>query len=244
MDDEASSARRKDIEEKVRIAREEQNAPKKALTRAVCVEKLNAVPVFTVLNADKNAVSMKEGPGATAETIFWHVDPARAHAQLESARVQNPCVPGLHVGAGTLGLAFSLFAGWSEAQHGGDSGAVGGVEAPPVRHMIMLEQGTPVEMPVFLCDQLQTQYLLPVFLDRRDLASEWIRSGRTRESFTNDNVMVVDLRKFVSDMQTDAYDLWATVRFVPPAAARGVMEKAAAGRAKAIADGDEPPPLE
>ena len=56
-------------------------------------------------------------------------------------------------------------------------------------------------------------------------------------------MMVVDLRKFVTDLQTDAYDLWGTVRFVPPAAARAVVEKAAASRAQAIADGDEPPPL-
>ena len=50
-------------------------------------------------------------------------------------------------------------------------------------------------MPVFLCEALQTPMLVPVFVDRTDLARAWLASGRTRESFKEEeNLTTMDLR--------------------------------------------------
>jgi hypothetical protein len=112
-------------------------------------------------------------------------------------REQSPDVPGLHIGGATLGMAYSLGAGWtSTAQFAGSAltGAPGGM-APSLRHEIVMEGGTSEAMPVFLCQQLQTPMMIPVFVDRTDLARAWLASGRTRESFSEaDNLTVMDLR--------------------------------------------------
>jgi hypothetical protein len=44
-------------------------------------------------------------------------------------------------------------------------------------------------------------------------------------------------------MMEEERPAWSVVRFIPPAQAAAVVQKAQAARAKAIEDGDEPPPL-
>ena len=71
-----------------------------------------------------------------------------------------------------------------------------------------------------------------------------VKSGREPAACTNQNLMVIDLRKLVTDMQTDTYSLWSTVVFVPSGGAMAILEAQQAKNAAAVADGDEPPPLE
>ena len=143
----------------------------KGLSRAEILEKLNVVPVFIVLNGDKNAVSMLDSVNG-GETCYWHTDPAEAKAQLDAAKTSSPEVPGLHLGTSTLGAAFALGARWvSAAQHAGEArmGTAPGYEAPTMRHRLVMERGMAEEMPVYLCPKLQTPVMVPVFLDRVDL---------------------------------------------------------------------------
>lgn len=195
---------------------------------------------------------MKSAAG-NGETCYWHLLPAEAKAQLSLARAESPNVPGLHVGVFNLSLAYALGAGWaaaSESTFGGDSGTGIGSEAPSLRHQIITDAGHPefegrVEMPVFLCEALQTPQAVPVFFDRVDLAIAWVQSGRKKESFdTAKDLTVMDLRQLVTHMQNEASFPWVLVQFVPPSRAMAVLKGAEQARAKRIADGDEPPPLE
>ena len=245
------AAKRKLIEERVRIAKEKQAAGEplieqgEPLTRAEVIKKLADVPVFVVLNGDNNAVSIHGETGV--ETIYWHLDPQTAAQHLEVVKEQSPSVPGLHVGAMSLAIAFPLAAGWEGTvtqRHAGDAGGVAGVEAPPLQHSVVAASVADVQLPVFLCDQLQTQLALPVFFDRRDLAAAWVQSGRAPEAFSNENLMVLDLRKLTDDMQSSRFRMWSTVRFVASSAALRLLTAQRAQDERAVADGELPPPLE
>ena len=118
--------------------------------------------------------------------------------QLEVARQMNPDVVGLHIGGSRLGTAYSLGARWAtaSAQYTGDARTGGDVyPAPQLRHELVMESGTKEEMPVFLCQELQTPMMIPVFVDRTDLARAWLASGRVREDFKEEqHLTVMDLR--------------------------------------------------
>ena len=247
VEDPARAAKRKEIEERVRLAKEQQaREAQNMLTKDEIVAKLNTVPVFVVLNGDENAVSLKDD-ATDEESIFWHIEPASAKAHLEVIIRESPSVAGLHLGAMSLGVALPLAAGWTGAalqSHAGDAGGATGVLPPTVGHKIVFaDEVAGVAMPVFLCDQLQTQQALPVFFNRRDLAAAWMKSGRPKEVFTNENLMVIDLRRFIDDMQTGKYDLFSTVTFVPSGAAVAVLANQQRQNEQAQADGAEPPPL-
>jgi hypothetical protein len=251
-EDPARAARRKEIEEKIRLAKEAQGRGEilpgagKALTKTEIVKKLNTIPVFVVLNGDEKAVSLRDDENEGEETVFWHIEPNTAKAHLDVVIKQSPSIPSLHLGAMSLGVAFPLVASWPGATstHAGDAGGVPGVASPSLRHKIVFpERVAEVTMPVFLCDQLQTQFALPVFFNRRDLAAAWIKSGRPKEACKNENIMVIDLRKFVDDLQTEKYALWSSVHFVPSGAAVEVLTRQQKQNEQAKADGDEPPAL-
>lgn len=255
VEDEARAIKRREVEAKVAAARleQEQRAAKGgALSIDEIIEKLNEVPVFAVQNESQNFVSMKDDDGTVgAETIFWHTNPAEAARHLERMREVSPEVSGLNLGGSTLGTAYALGAGWTGGeiptpQHAGDSRTTlgGGRRAPMLRHQIVMTLGLPVEMPVFLCPPLQNQLAAPVFLDRVDLAGAWIQSGRTKESFDEkEHLIVMDLRVLVEQMKTDATH-WSLIRFIPSSRVMAIVNREKARMAQAIAEGDEPPPLE
>lgn len=245
--------RRRQIEEQVATARAEQARQEQEkvngsgrLSREQIVERLNEVPVFVVLNGDKNAVSMQDTVNG-GETVYWHTDPAEAKAQLELVRELNPGVDGLHLGGGRLGMAYQLGAGWapSTPSYAGDARTGAADEsAPTLRHEIVMEANAKEAMPVFLCEALQTPMLVPVFVDRTDLARAWLASGRTRESFKEEeNLTTMDLRMLVHQMTETDHPAWSIVRFVPSGRAAAVVRSANEKLAKAIEDGDEPPLL-
>jgi hypothetical protein len=222
------------------------------LTNPQILAKLEPVPVFVVLNEDRNVVSMKSTAEA-AETCYWHLLPSEAKAQLALAKAQSPDLPGLHVGMSNLSLAYALGAGWaapSESAFQGAASTGAGRDAPSLRHQIITDGGHPelegrVEMPIYLCEALQTPQVVPVFFDRIDLAMAWVQSGRTKESFNpTKDLTVMDLRQLVTHMQKEASFPWSLVQFVPPSRARAVMKSSQEAHEKRVADGDEPPPLE
>jgi len=269
-EDPARAAKRKMIEERVRLAKEQQARqeqtqaavgpqPKgKALSREEIISKMNTVPVFVVLNQGKDAVSIKD-EATGIETIFWHLEPFGAKAHLDAVVAQNPGVVGLHLGVMSLGVAYPLHAGWEDAVSTSTTprtGATGGsrADAPAkLRHRIVAEPAAGIDLPVYVCGELQNEQMMPVYFNKRDLASAWVSSGRSANSFTSDKLMAVELAKLVEDMQKPVYSLWHTVRFVTSgaaielltcqSAANKMVDKAAA-KEQAIANGDEPPPLE
>ena len=103
-EDPVRAAKRKEIEERVKLAKEAQGRGEilpgagKALTKAEIVKKLNTVPVFVVLNGDNNAVSLRDDEVHGEETVFWHIEPVSAKAHLDVIIAQSPSVPGLHIG--------------------------------------------------------------------------------------------------------------------------------------------------
>ena len=70
---------------------------------------------------------------------------------------------------------------------------------------------------------IQDEQFDEFFFNKRDLANAWVQSGRSAQSFTSQKLMVVELRKFVEDMQTPVYSLWHTVRFITSSAAVAII---------------------
>ena len=248
-EDPARAAKRKLIEERVRLAREQQAqqeqqkvATGKALTREEIIAKMNAVPVFVVLDRDLAAVSIKD-ESTGIDTIFWHTEPLGAKAHLDEVTKQHPGVPGLHIGAMSLGLAFPLYAGWEGAvgvsTRCGGAADAGSAPARKPRHSIVAEAVAGIDLPVYVCGELQNEKVLPVFFNRRDLAQAWVQSGRPAKSFSNEKLMVVELPKFVEDMQTPVYSLWNTVRFITSGAAVAVVTGQSAANKQASCGEDK-----
>ena len=87
------------------------NLPGAALAREEIIRKLNAVPTFCLLNADKSIVGMENLNGG--EMCCWFLDPAEARAFLATAIKENPDVRGLHLGVTPLGMAYAFIEGWA-----------------------------------------------------------------------------------------------------------------------------------
>ena len=241
-EDAARAARRKEIEQRVAKARQAQQdqekakrkspPPGKGLTRDELVQKMNAVPVFVVLNSSKNAVST-EDEATGKHVFFWHIEPSSAKEQLDAVVKQNPETSGLHLGVMSLGVAWPLFAGWDGAvstsvQLEGANDKPSNARSSQIRHAIVTEPVKGIDVPVYVCGELQNEELLPVYFNKRDVAAAWVRSGRPAASFTRDKLMAVELSKFVEDMQKPVYSRWHTVNFIPSGAAVAVLSGQAA----------------
>ena len=244
-EDSALAAKRKEIEEKVRLAKEKQAAeeqqrsaaaaakkgPAKGLTREELIKKLDAVPLFVVLNeSEKVVLSIDDTTGIS--TVFWHIEPASAKEQLDTLTKQNPdATKALHLGVMSLGVAWPLYAGWEESvetnvEHADNTGAP--AKPPKIRHSLVTEPVKGLSVPVYVCGEMQNEESLPVYFNKRDLASAWVRSGRSAKDFTNDKLMAVELAKFLDDMQKPVYSLWHTVKFITSGAAVAVLRGQAA----------------
>lgn len=78
-------------------------------------------------------------------------------------------------------------------------------------------------LPVFLCEDLQSSTMLPVFFDPEDLAATWVKAGRSRESLP-DAITMMDLRQLVAQMQTNLSP-WKAIHFIAsPAAIKLLIE--------------------
>ena len=148
-------------------------------------------------------------------------DPNDAKQLLKMGEEDQPDA-GIHLGVTPLGVAFAICEGWTvgEVEKRGvpfklqASTAFAHEIAPMLREQLKaqgMEVGT-WQLPLFVCDELETPQVLPVFLSRADLMETWVAAGRKPENLPQ-NLTVMDLRILAKQMQTDSY-AWSTVHFV------------------------------
>jgi hypothetical protein len=199
------------------------DAASPALTWLDVVAKLNDLPVFCLVDARKQFVAVHITPGtgvnsdgtratkvaATEEAVIFWTDPLEAKSAAVQARSQR-LGEAISLGTMPLGRAFALVEGWAVAESGGrpfllraNSSAVSQLHDLLFRQL--QHQGLPTTQffPLFLCEQLSTDALMPAFLSRADLVSTWegacARAGRQGEPAPT-AVTVMDLRVLVAAM--------------------------------------------
>ena len=222
-----------------------ESAVANGLSRKEIVLKLNAVPTFTIVNANKEVVPFLED-GSQEHTACWYVDAAEAKGALVQARLQNPELQ-LHLGVTPLGIAFALAVGWQkslsstplrlQASRAGAAELEENLRGQCDAHG--LDTST-WQFPIFCCDELQGPKMMPMFLNRVDLAVTWEAAGKPKESIPS-QITVMDLRVLVHQMQTDVFD-WSIVHFIASQSSVDLVQQAK--EEQPAADPlDEVPPL-
>jgi len=261
----AKSLAEEKAEEEAIAAMEEQLSLRPTWSAASIQEacaKLDRIPTFCVMsesNGSKKFLPLRfadedsKEPGP--ETCACFIDPREAHMTLLQAQKGAPDLS-LAVGVLSLGKALALAEGWAAAQGAAPFSLRASL---PLRKKFgplltrQLEQKkikTFWHLPVFLCQELQSPTVLPVFLDPDDVASTWRKTGRTEPVPTR--LTCLDLRLVVHEMlkslkEAEGVD-WSNVRFVGTEAGWKAVEQGFkqmdAAHDAAVADGSEPPPLE
>lgn len=201
------------------------------LTRQEITEKLNAIPTFCIMNDEGGVVGMRS-KGDSTTSCLWYTDAAEAQAFLKIASDANPDA-GLRLGCHGLGAVFSRCGGWTgnpldepepaATAPGGETihlkvmGSHKLVEevAPRLRDLLTsqgLDAGT-WQLPVFMCTELSTRTIIPVFLHPHDLAATWVAAGREEAAIPED-LKVMDVRSLVNQMATED-NAWQLMQFVP-----------------------------
>jgi len=202
--------------------------PNKALSREEILDKLNAIPTFCIMNDESGVVAMRDAESGKA-ACCWFTDGTEARALLKATREQNPDAT-LRLACHGLGAAFTQCNGWPSAdgkvdphtaENGeevelrlqGTHGLVSGV-APQLKELLKqnnIDEGC-WTLPVFMCDELQSRSIVPVFLHPAELSMAWKKSGRKDEDMPK-NLTVMDMRMLVAQMQLDT-NPWDLVHFV------------------------------
>lgn len=215
--------------------------PRNALTREEITEKMNAIPVFFIAN-DKGGMVGVRGKDDGKEAICWFTDAQEAKAILEVMREHNPDVE-LHLGVHGLGTAFRICKGWPEddspSLQAGSSPFTGELrlqgnmpltkETTPRLKEMLSDAGIDAgawQLPIFLCEELQSSSVLPVFLSPADLAATWEKSGRKKEDMP-EGITMMDLRMLVAQMQTEGPNPWRAIHFVASQAAYELVREVA-----------------
>lgn len=201
---------------------------KRALTREEITAKLNGVPTFCIQNAEGGIVGMRGKDGK--EAVCWFTDPAEARAILRLTKEANPTLEGLHLGCHGLGAAFTVCKGWGaddeQAAQATGSEPFGGEfrlqgpmqlikELGPKLSEQLAEQGVDASawtLPIFICAEMQSAQILPVFLSPADLEATWLRAGGSKDNVP-ERVTVMDIRTLIQQMQTDT-NPWQILQFV------------------------------
>lgn len=207
-----------------------------ALTREEIINKLNGVPTFCIMNDDGGVVSMRDPNGSDDAVCTWYVDANEAKAVLQNAIKSNPSVQGLHLGVHGMGNAFSICKGWANETEDSGLGEVKytgkGAEGRSVSLRLMGNHGVVKQvgaqlteilkkegiapgdwlLPVFVCEELQSSKIFPVFFHPEDVAKTWLKAGRSKET-TPENLKMMDLRSFVAMMQKPD-NPWHLVQFI------------------------------
>ena len=204
-----------------------------ALTRDEIVAKLNHIPTFAIVNDDGQMVGLQDKDSGVF-ACCWFTDPDEAKALHEATRAANPDKKLKLVVAG-MGGAFASCNGFSDNQKEtedlkttdddkvelrlqGTHGLVGNLK--PKLLTLLEKQGIDPgcwTLPVFMCEELQSRAICPVFLHPADLAATWAKAGRDPAKLP-ENLTVMDLRMLVAAMQTDA-NAWSLIQFVGSAKA-------------------------
>ena len=249
----------------------------RAMSRIEVVAKLDELPVFCLVDGERRlqALHLAAGTGlnadgsrastalATEEAVVFWAEPQEAKSAVVQARKQRPDET-FAIGTMPLGRAFALAEGWAEAESGGKpfrlrahAAAVAQLRDVLVRQLEHQNMSTHQLFPVFLCEQLTTERVTPVFLSRVDLISTWeavVKEAGREGTPPPAAVTVLDLRIVVDAMLQGRSDL-GSVRFIGTQraydlAAQGTRaasqaEGGEAHKAVAVIDDpdDEPPPL-
>jgi len=242
------------------------------LSREQIVEKLNEIPSFAIMHETADGTKkflpmmFRESAEATSvESCAFFSDPYEAKHAMQQAS-------GLHaelklvLGVMPLGKAYALTQEWAEAQappRGKGKKVLFTLRGAPsatretrdILKVQLQKAGLSTEQcfPVFLCEELQSDAVLPVFFTREGVHSTWKLLGK--DGPPPDKITVTDLRILVGEMQKGFKETgcnWSIVRFLGSengynGAKEGQRQdeaRAAEATAAASADPtDEPPPL-
>jgi len=189
--------------------------------------------VFCILNSEGGVVGMRAADGGNKPAVCWFTDALEARALLEQASKANP-EAGLHLACHGMGAVFTQCKGWTDdvevddvplmkpASVGGETvelklrGTYKLVEelAPRLQELLAaggIDAGC-WQLPIFMCKEMQSASIVPVFLHPADLAATWKSAGGNEEDIP-ENLAVMDLRMLVKEMQTDASP-WQLIHFV------------------------------
>jgi len=262
---ERTKAKREHVEKQVAAARSD--AAGEPLSRQDIAAKLDVIPCFCIVNAAKKFVPVRMADIADC-CIFW-TEPAEAKDALAQAARQMPDGQSLALGTMPLGRAFALCEGWAEAEVAGDAGctfqlrSTAGVvkELRPLltRQLETIGLSSSWVFPVFLCEELTTDAVMPIFLSRGDIVKTWeeamARAGHDAKAATPPSKLtVLDLRMLARRMQSGGVD-WSIVTFVGMDRAFEAVREAQAQEEERRSEpkeavgvapdpDDEPPPLE
>jgi|EP00908_Phaeocystis_cordata_P018672 hypothetical protein len=164
--------------------------------------KLNGCPLFVILSDKGTPVGTRNAEGDI--DVLWFVEPAEAKEQLEAIKASDSGIEGLHLGCTPLGDAFEICGGWdtAEAAHKGRKiqGPAEVVDAASAALVAQLQQqGAEVGhwlLPVFCCDDFQTDTLMPFFFSAEALQAGWVRNGRPEED-APEHPLMMDIRTLV-----------------------------------------------
>jgi len=200
---------------------------KRALSRDEIVDKMNQIPVFCNVNEDGQMVGLQDKDSG-AFACCWFTDPDEAKALLGATTEANPN-KGLKLVVAGMGGAFMACNGFGDGDQAADlttessdkvelrlqgSHALVAELKPKLLNLLekaSLDAGA-WTLPVFLCEELQSRSICPVFLHPADLAATWEKAGRDPEQLP-ENLTVMDLRMLVSAMGSDA-SAWSLVEFI------------------------------
>jgi hypothetical protein len=188
--------------------------------REKVIARLNECPAFCVVNGDGNYVGIQNAEGGM--DVIFHVCSESAKEVLELMQAGNPD-DGLHLICTPLGRAFQLCEGWVEAGPDVDQSATYKLQSPSMvtdeakdSALAQLSaQGREVSwsVPVFCCDEFQTDQMMPFFWTAENLFEGWERSGIATDDMP-ESPIAMDLRMLVTAMLQDE-NLRGKARVVP-----------------------------
>ena len=184
-DAEKEKARAEQIAKEVASARRDRaGAP---LSRQDVAEKLNGIPCFCVVDASKQFVPLRiqDTAGLTEDCCFFWSEPVEAkHALAQAVSQRSETESTLGLATIPLGKAFALCEGWAEASTSTGKPCKFQLRA----HARLVEEVRPQltrqlehagldpaggVFPLFLCEELTTDTVMPIFLSRVDVVSTW-----------------------------------------------------------------------
>ena len=197
VEDEVRAAKRREIEAKVTAARETQALAERAakmaldkpergartLTKQQVVEKLDNVPMFTIVEEAGGAlVGVPDESGEIC--CRWYADVEEVQSALVLTQHLNPDLP-LSLGVTPLGTAFALTSGWkaTSSAHPLKLQASKAIVAAVAKELGAAPDGA---FPLFGCDELSSPRLLPLFLSKHDLHATWKAMGKSAEAMPTD----------------------------------------------------------
>jgi len=211
------------------------------LTEEQIFEKLNQIPTFVIMGKG-GLVALEIRDRGRAISFF--LEPEEAKAVLNMTQTAHPD-EAVHLASVGLGNALKLcqnsvgdeatnnalsFDGHLRLQ--GAAGLTIEVE-PKLQKMLEtagMDQGQ-WQLPVFLCDELMTSDMLPIFFHPREIQTVWKRNDLDPEKMPQKFVMM-DIRMMVADMQKAGTGVpWKKAMFVGAEGAAECANELQAARA-------------